>query len=188
MATISRHSIVWTGFLGAPGISHFYTNASDDDTFHSALNTWKGTWAANLPDDVTLTLKAEVEQLNDTDGQLVGAFTIGSDSTTSGANTSGFSAASGVVVNWLTAGFVAGRRVRGKTFMVPISGGAYDTNGTVEANALQFMRTSTATFQNAVQGIMVVWSRPRPTLNGSSHEVTSWSIPDKVAVLRSRRD
>lgn len=188
MATISRHSITWTGFLGAPGISHFYTNASDDTAFHTALNTWKGTWAANLPDDVTLTLKAEVEQLEDTTGELVGAFTIGSDSTTGGANTGGYSAASGVVVNWLTGGFVAGRRVRGKTFMVPISGGAYETNGTIEGNALSFMRTSTATFQNAVQGIQVVWSRPRASLAGSSHEVTSWSIPDKVAVLRSRRD
>lgn len=194
MPVISKHTITWTGFLGAPGYSNFFTNASDDVAFHTALNTWKGTWAANLPDDVTLTLQAEVSQLDEATGVQTGAFSIGSDTVTQGANTGGYSAASGVVVHWLTGGFVAGRRVKGRTFMVPISGGAYQTNGTIDENALSFMRTSTNTFQNAVQGNMIVWARPfagkpgKPARTGSSHDVTSWQIPDKVAILRSRRD
>ena len=72
--------------------------------------------------------------------------------------------------------------------MVPISGGAYQTNGTIDENALSFMRTSTAAFLLAVEGEFCIWSRPRPALPGSHHLVTSWGIPDKVAVLRSRRD
>ena len=188
MSVISRHTITWSGFIGAPGYSNFYTVANDDPGFHTALNTWKSTWAANLPDDVVLTLEAEVVQIEDTTGELVGAFSIGSDTSTQGANTGGYSAASGVVVNWPTAGIVAGRRVRGRTFMVPISGGAYQTNGTIDENALSFMRTSTAAFLLAVEGEFCIWSRPRPALPGSHHLVTSWGIPDKVAVLRSRRD
>ena len=188
MAVITRHTITWTGFLGAPGFSNFYSDASDDAAYHSALGTWMHTWAANLPDDVTLTLQAEQEQLDPATGELVGAFSSGSDDSVSGANTGGYSAASGVVINWVTAGIVAGRRVRGRTFMVPISGGAYQTNGTIDENALSFMRTSTATFVVNTQPTGVIWSRPRAGLAGSAHPVTSSNIPDKVAVLRSRRD
>jgi hypothetical protein len=102
-----------------------------------------------------------------------------------------YSAASGACINWYTDGVRNGRRVRGRSFMVPIGSNGMENNGTLNATALGSWRTATdlliASFENSTLG---VWSRPSApaATDGIWHKTTSMTIPDKAAVLRSRRD
>jgi hypothetical protein len=104
-----------------------------------------------------------------------------------------FSAASGAVVHWHTSTLWRGRLIRGRTFVVPLSGLAYDTNGTLEPGALSLLQTVANGLINTTSGHMVIWARPNPTTprpekGGFKGSVISASVVDKVAVLKSRRD
>jgi hypothetical protein len=91
------------------------------------------------------------------------------------------------------------RRVRGRTFIVPIGGASLAGDGTLDAtkqgNIQSAANTLVASAAATVQ--LVIWSRPFPgdpnnggsfARDGSSHPVKSALVRDKVAMLRSRRD
>ena len=80
-----------------------------------------------------------------------------------------------------------GRRIQGRTFLVPLVASAFDSTGTISTAAL-------ATLQTAANGLVaydtidpVVWKRPTPFTVGSFATITEARIPDMAAVLRSRR-
>jgi hypothetical protein len=92
------------------------------------------------------------------------------------------------VITWLTGLVHQGRRVRGRTFLVPTANQFFDTNGTLAAAFLTNLRTAAAAYiATAVNP--AIWARPDPgTTNGAAFAVAAASVADKVAVLTSRRD
>ena len=106
-----------------------------------------------------------------------------------GTGAGGYSAASGFEISWITPAFRNGRIVRGRSFIVPASITSYDSNGTLSASCIS---TALAAAQAAItlqNATLVVYSRPttaNPTPAVSS--VDQVQVPDKVVVLRSRRD
>jgi hypothetical protein len=73
--------------------------------------------------------------------------------------------------------------VRGKTFIVPMCANTFEPNGTLAA----LWVTNLTTFGNnlaAATADLSVWSRKQ----GALASVSTVSVPDKAAVLRSRRD
>jgi len=105
-----------------------------------------------------------------------------------GNATGSYSAPSGAVITWLTGLVHQGRRVRGRTFLVPIANQQLDTNGTLGSAFLTNLRTAAAAYiATAVNPC--IWARPDPgTTNGAAFTVAAASVADKVAVLTSRRD
>ena len=195
MAEIVRFIWDWTGFVGAPGVTTIYAGGADPENVGLAFDAFLYAPRARMPDDVHIRIRPEAEIIEDTTGVLVDVISIGTGAAIDGANTGGYSAASGLCISWGTGGLVAGRRVRGRTFLVPMSGAYYDTTGTLNDTELGGTRSDLATFRAAAGANQLIWSRPRldpdtgaVVLPGSSHPVTSGSIRDKVAILRSRRD
>jgi hypothetical protein len=210
MAGMARVTINWTGFLGAPGYTNLYfrdfsgTGEPDQaiaDGAVAKVHTWIQAWDDGLPNTVTLTIDPSVEVIEETTGEMVAFFTTVPGAPNVGGSTMPYSAASGACVNWYTDGVRNGRRIRGRSFMVPIGSNGMENNGTLNGTALTSWRTATGILIDGTgTGDLGVWARPTPILDGEGNPtgehnpdgewsvVTSYTIPDKAAVLRSRRD
>jgi hypothetical protein len=188
-----RVKSTWTGFTGSPGYTNLYFgNTSDVTGANSAVSVASDLWDrlhTFFPTGVTVQASQEVEDVDPANGDLLGAFTATASSPAwVGTSPGGYSAASGAVINWRTAGIHRGHRVRGRTFLVPLGATCYQTDGTI----IDAIRASMITaLTPAVASPLGVWARPfgpPPVVAGAFFDVISASIPDKSAVLRSRRD
>lgn len=191
---INRVTAVWSGFRGAPGYSNFYFGADggaefpvqgDADAvreFFQAIRTF-------LPSGTRVDVSAEVATIDETSGNITDLLAITPPAQVLGSATGGYSAATGAVVNWLTGTYLRGRRLRGKTFIVPLASSSFDTNGDLSSATLAAIRGAASTLVG-VSGSrgMRVWSRPVGGAGGSSALVIASSVPDLGAVLKSRRD
>ena len=105
-----------------------------------------------------------------------------------GTGAVGAAAGVGACVSWLTGGIVGGRRLRGRTFLVPLHNSTYDTDGTFTSGVL----TALTAFQTAMRaaGPLAVWHRPTTPggTDGTSYGVIGARVRDRVAFLSSRRD
>lgn len=214
MTQLLRLRLNWTGFSGGPGYTnlHFGVPGGSDgawitpeniasavsktDTFVNVLN-------AALPSAVSLQIDKTAEVIAIVDGRLIDYKTVSPFARANGSGTGNWSAASGAVINWYSSGIRNGRRVRGRTFVVPLAGSALDSNGTIaDATVSAFANAATALLAPGTGGIQLhVWGRPtrsdvidpatgKKTVNadGVAHPAISARVPDKVAVLTSRRD
>lgn len=193
MTVIDRVRVVWEGLSGLPGVSTLYfldaTSAMDD------VHDFYDAFAGGLPSPLTITVQSAGDTIEDTTGNLAGAWaasTVPDPIECTGLTT--YAGGTGLVVRWLTQGIVAGRRVQGRTFMVPLSSNNYDA-GSLTPGILAPARAAASAFVAAQSGNLVVWSQPhvprpgdeKPARAGSHAAVTAAVVPDLAAVLRSRR-
>lgn len=204
MTTIQRVRVLWTGFPGAPGISTFYF--TDHSLQRASFGTFLEGVANSLPTDVLLTVPQTGDEIEAETGQLTGAWTAASvlapiPGTASGA----YSAPSGFLINWNTETVIGGRRLRGRTFCVPATQAIYQSDGSITAAVVTGYAADAQTLLDVSSGNMLVWRRPREARvaytdgQGRPHAavaaragavagITSATVPDMAAVLRSRRD
>lgn len=189
--SIYRAQLIWTGWNGAPGYSNLYASlAVDAGDWGTALNALAGEFVKVCPNTVHIKPGSEIVELDETDGTIVDVATVAGATDHVGLGTTGNAGAAGACINWLTDGIVGGRRVRGRTFVVPMGGGYFDMDGTLTSGALGTLLAGAASYVTALGGEAVVWARPNATkgLVGSAHPITVANVRDRVAVLRSRRD
>ena len=203
MALILKVSTRWSGFPGAPGYTNLYfrdfgtggANGADPDATQalSAVNRVAAFFDGNkliFPASLRINVEANVDVHESTTGELVNAISVAAPATISGAGTGGHSGASGAVINWKTAGIRNGRRIRGRSFIVPLAGVCYEPDGTLTSGTVNGLTTTAnalaASTNNPDLG---VWARPTApgATDGQWSAVTSASVPDLAAVLRSRR-
>lgn len=186
MADMNRLRVTWSGATGLPGVSTFYlpdtlTNVSSFVTFFNAIK-------AGFPAGVTWTIDAQGDVINDTNGQLVGAWVGTGASSVASTGSSNYAAGAGGYVTWLTNEIIAGRRLKGRTFLCPMDSGQYDNNGTL-LNSSRATINAAATSLIAASGLLVWHQRTGNIPNtGSSHPAVAGVAPDRVTLLRSRRD
>ena len=186
----SQYRAVWSVPGGGTGYSVFHAdNASDQtdaDELADAIHDFFDSIDPLIPDDVTISFDSEVLVLAD-DGTLTNVWAVTPPSSVAGSGTAVYARAQGARVDWSTGTIVAGHRLSGRTYLVPIIGTAFDTAGLL-------LSSTVTTLQAAADGLIAqlttagvvlkVWSRTHATTG----VVVSASIPDKGAVLRSRRD
>lgn len=160
-----------------------------------ALNAVEGVQAffnaivLQLPTAVKLNVENAVEVIEETTGQLVETFSVAAQTQISGTGNSTYSGVSGACISWNTGEVRNGRRVRGRTFIIPLHTQVYEGDGTLTTGCITALST-------AAQGLIDHTSDfhifNRPTLpgaaDGQSATVTGFVVKDKAAVLRSRRD
>lgn len=212
MTEILRVRTVFTGFTGAPGLMTTYFrnptavwNPGDEQL---ALDRIKDAFTgrhANFPFIWKWGTQGQVDILEDTTGQVTGSL-FGTPSGGAGASAvSGLApVASGVLVRWLTSNYVGGRRIVGKTYLVPVGNNTPAPDGTLTLGAhTEFDAWGAAMLNKGATALqMVVWSRPRPARAagpsgkptaqaaraGSSWFVTSAISNSNMCILTSRRD
>lgn len=195
MTTLSRVVIDWAGAsVVGRAVTVLHYSASDNAAPPvSALRAAFVKFQAGFPAGTTLSFPQAGDNINDTNGQLTGAWSTGAVASLvcTGGSTN---AAAGVggCITWTTGGIVNGRkgprRLRGRTFLVPFGNDAYDGTGTLTANHLAGVNTLAADIM--ATGPLAIWHRPTTAggSDGNSYGVQSFRVRDKVAMLRSRRD
>lgn len=191
-----RVQAVWNGWEGAPGYSSFYFAGgggliSDAQQVADRVATSFELIAGLLPSQVTVSIPTEVEVVDSDSGILSGYQPIDAPDPIDGDNvsTSRWSAPTGAVINWLTADVRFGRRIRGRTFLVPLDGSAYQADGTLGGDTLIALRAFADNLTSwDFDSEFGVWSRPRGGSGGVFASATGYRVPDMAAVLRSRRD
>lgn len=184
----------YNGFTGAPGwikmkfignldVATSNTAAANFKTF---LNAFGG---STMPTGATITFDAVCQEF-DGQGKLSGEHSLTTIPTAVvGTGTGGYAGGSGMVVNWLTDAFVQGKRIRGRTFLVPLSNSVFQSDGTI-ADAFRTTATTAATTfatstpQPAVWSVRNLGGSPVYTIAG----MTGATVPDRSALMRSRRD
>lgn len=195
MATIVRVQALWTGFQGAPGYTSWY-GISDGDSGAAATalaarmrTFWDGIKGL-IPTIVDIKVQRVYQVLDTITGNITAETALAADpALVTGTAAGNFAAAAGACINWETGVFNAnGRRIRGRTYVVPIASSATENDGTLSATALGAL-TAGATAALGGTGSLGVFTRP-PAGGGPGdfNIAISALVKDKTAVLRSRRD
>lgn len=188
MATLYKVTGLWQNWPGAPGYSNFYaTEGSGVSIVVDAVRAFFDGVKSLIPSQMTVTVQPSGDTINDANGVINGSWTVDpAPLVVTGSAGGTYAGNAGAVVTWRTAGVVGTRRVRGRTFLVPLSSTVYDTNG-LTAAAIATLQAAASGLVTAASGSLAVWSRPTPLRSGSSHLVTAATVPDLSASLRSRR-
>lgn len=204
MQLMAKAQMRWNGILGAPGYSSFYfrefgwdavgdIDATDAQSIIDRVDTFAEVVKAWLPYNTNLTVSNDVEIIDAENGDLLGAVGGTADPPHVSPQALGqtYAGPVGAVVNWKTGGFRNGRRIKGRTFLVPLNGGVFDTNGTLAAGLITSLTAGAAALAaNNANGDLGVWARPTgpAATDGIWTVISSSNVPDLAAVLRSRRD
>lgn len=202
MVAIARVRIVWSGFVGAPGYTNLFfrdfAGPEDQDITEAAagqavarVRTFLQAIAPNFPNDVTFNIDPAVDVLEDTSGELLTSFQTAATAPVPGTQVGTFSSASGAVISWRTSVIRKGRRIRGRTFLVPLAGICFNTSGRLDAGVQGQLQTAAQALA-AQSGTpdLGVYARPSGpgAVDGQWAVVTAATVPELPAVLRSRRD
>lgn len=148
-------------------------------------------WTAakgSMSTGMTVTVPASGDVLDNSTGRLTDVWTspTGGGAVT-GSTTAPAAAGVGACVTWLTTGIENGRRVRGRTFFVPLPAGAYESDGTLLAAQMTLL---SAWAQNLGSGGLAVFHRPtsKGGSDGNLYPIERFVLRDRVAFLSSRRD
>jgi hypothetical protein len=177
---------VGTGYItfyaaGSTTLAAWITAAT---TFiQSAWGTGAG---GGLPSGVTIQGDGVIDELDPATGDLTGSQAVTPPGVISGAGTGTYAAPTGACVSWLTSGFVNGRRLRGRTFIVPVVSSKFQSDGTLDATFLSQIRTAANIYAGGAY-IPVVWHRPVNGAGGEQHAINGYSVTDQAAVLTARR-
>lgn len=186
MAVIGRMVVEWTGGSGLPGYNVIYNDGTSVDavadlvTFFTAIEDL-------IPRGISVAVPSSGDSFDDGSGAISGFWSGGAGATIAGNGSTDHAAGVGVAVQWNTAGIVNRRRVRGRSFLCPLSLAIFDSDGTLFADSRATLQSAADAL--AAAGNLVVWSRPTSTtsLDGSSNAVVGATVPDRGTALRSRR-
>lgn len=202
MSTVGRVEAVWQNFIGAPGFTRFTfeapATAADAGVITAKVRAFFFALVAQLPNGATVQVQQAVPLYDEQTGLLVDEISAASAPAlvtgTSPANTQ-YAGGAGAFVGWKTSSIWQGRRVQGRSFLVPLAGVA-DTNGSLTAAAVLAIQTAANGLIAPGTPAFGVWAkrfdRTNPAkpvqVDGSFFLATSASVPDKTGILRSRRD
>ena len=192
-----RIRIVGTGWTGGPSLNTLYFT-SDSSSAADALAiaghvraSWYETISYMVPSFVTQNVQGDVDVLDPATGDITDTF-----STTptagmvgrGGANSAPIVAAA--VLRLTTALFIAGRRLRGRAFLSPLSADKVEADGTMTVVGRSYGDAfGTALLASLTSGqAWVVWHRPKAGSGGVASAVVTAVTNDKIGELRSRRD
>lgn len=189
MADISRLTATWSQWPGAPGITQLYSgNGSPTQAMVDGFRGLFQPLVAYLPSGLTVQVNGSGDVFDDATGLITGVWSVGTTpAPTIGSGTGNYAGNAGAVINWLTSLVHGRRRLRGRTFMVPLVSAAYDTQGSLSSACITALQTGAAAMIAGGGGEFVVWSQPKPDGSFAVGTVNGFKVPDLAATLRSRR-
>lgn len=194
LMALLRITARWSGFSGAPGYTNFHfahepAEGAKWDASNAAVRTFFNSIAGLLPTGVLIQFPTVGDVLDEGTGALEDTVPLAAQASVAGSGSTLHAAPVGMVVNWTTGIVVNGRRVRGRTFLVPMTNAVFAADGTpLPASVTTLQSAAAALIGNAATLTFVIWARPAPPGVGVGAPVQGYSVPDIAAVLRSRRD
>ena len=190
MATLHRLVITWQGPMvvgSAVSVMHWDGSDSAEPPVADVVAAFEAAKAV-FPLDLVITVPGTGDSIEDTTGELTGVWSTSGGDTVEGTGDYGTAAGVGACINWLTGGIIDGKKLRGRTFIVPIHALNYADDGTLAPTTFTVLSTLANDLQAA--GPLAVWHRPTTAggSDGNSYGVIANRLRDKVAYLSSRRD
>jgi len=178
---------VWTGVAGSPYYTTLRAFSGNDLTAEAFSDAWDTCLTArnvDFPTALTANIQAELRLIDSVTGTLVGTEATTGNTVTGASSGDSLPRASQGLIRWSTPAIVAGRRLRGRTFLPCIIESFNTAGGKVDASLVAAWREVLDEFITDCQGELCVWS---PT-HGSVANVSGADLWDEWAVMRSRRD
>lgn len=194
-----RYRVFWSIPNAGPSVSTFYLSpfvGADLTVAASKIRDFFVSRAALFPNEVTITFDSAMDSITPATGELNGTEGVTPGAAVTGSGSGTWAAGSGVRVDWQTADFAYGRRVRGRTFLVPAVSAAFGTDGRILPAQVVASTSNAAALITALAANstpLVVWSRPKaaigegPARPGAIHDVTAAVVPSLAATLRGRK-
>lgn len=195
MAVI-EYRVKWGGgAITGPGTSVFHGRVTTLGSEGAAAEDLAGrvqalftALASKFPSGITWSFPGEALALDVTTKALEDVLTFTAPAqVVSTATSSGYSRAAGARIDWLTPSIVSGRRLTGRTYLVPIAGPHMAADGTLESTSITSILAAANAYKDPAVFTDVqpaVWSRT----HGILADITAARVPDMSTVLRSRRD
>jgi len=183
--TLNRVRVLWQNFPGAPGYSNHYVGSAV--TAQTELRTFYDALKGFLPSGLTIQVPSSGDQIEEATGQITGVWSGAAQTIITANGTGTYPGSAGACVNWRSDAIVAGRRPMGRTFLVPLVGGSFETNGTIATATIAAIVAAGTTLITNLGDQLKIWNRPTPTRAGGQSRVISAQVPDLAVVLRSRR-
>lgn len=187
MANLARVRVTWSGTpVVGPGLSTFYF-AEAGSGWMSSLGTAFTAIVNQFPVGITWSAQNTGDLIDVATGELTGSWTDGVGFSVNATATGLYAQGVGARCKWRTSGIRGGRRVYGSTFLLPLIGSAYDTQGTIVTGNLNGLQAAMNGIVTASGHELGIWSRPNATGPGQFSPVTSGEVPDQISWLKSRR-
>jgi hypothetical protein len=197
MVTLNRVRVTWTGLPGGPGVTtHFFDTSATPPL--AQIRTAYANLVNFLPGAVTLQVQPTGDQIDALTGKITGDWAGTAVAAVSGGVAAAYSAAVGGVVDWKTSAIVLGRRLRGRTFIVPLISSSFTSSGVLTAGAITALQSFATGMMPGTGPAMQIWSRPvvptpqvpnpKNPRSGQASIVVANVVPSLTAVMRSRRD
>lgn len=170
-----------------PGLTTFYFANGSPTNAPSVVTNFFDMVKNLVATGVTWTIPDGGDLIEESSGALTGTWSGDAGGTVNSNRAEQWAQGVGARIRWMTGAIRGGRRVAGTTFIVPLGSGAFQgASGLTEATRNTLQTAAEALVANADWNLLV-WSRPRPGLNGQGVPVTMPEVPDAVAWLRSRK-
>lgn len=180
-----RVRVGFVGTQGSPYVSTFYFAETGSVAATAAVAAVGGLWddlQAQMTDQLQWTTEAEVVELTEA-GVVTASYTVNQESGTGEGTSEPLPIAAQGLLQWRTGVYLAGREVRGRTFLPGMTSGSNDDGLVLAAN--RALVNAAATDYLASGGCTpVVWSRAR----AAAVPITGGTCWDQFAMLTSRRD
>lgn len=198
MTSLYRVRTALTGFSGGPGVSTMYF--LDVATAQASVHAFWSALVNKLPRNLRINVETGGDIISDVTGEIVGAWPGEPTSEIQGAGDSEVAAPVGAQVPWVTSTILDGKRLKGRTFLVPIPSSTFTAGGVVNDGAVTMYHNAAVALIAEQETSFVVWHRPRlkpittksgkvlPAHDGGHGLITSSPTSNKAVVLRSRRD
>lgn len=183
--TMNRVRVLWQNWPGAPGYTNHYVGSNV--LAQTAIRTFYDAIKSYVPNGLTIQVPSTGDQVNEATGAITGVWSGAAQAVVTGGGNVAYANAVGACVNWRTGLIIDGRRPMGRTFLVPLTSQAFETNGTLGSVALTTIGTAATQLIADLAGELKVWHRPNAAGPGSNVTVLTAQVPDMGAVLRSRR-
>ena len=200
MGRIIRVRINWTGFIGGPGYTNFHFEPVPEgdpitqatvDAAHTKVQTFMLVLKGYLPVNTTISVDPVVAELDEQTGKIEAFWNIVAPTVQIGTMAGAYTAGAVVCITWSTGGVRKNRRVRGRTFLVPVGGATFQSDGTIDNASLTAIRNAANALHVDSNGVrLVVYARTPGAIipDGGAYDVITANINDKPAFLTSRRD
>lgn len=195
MATMRKTHFVWSGWPGQPGhTSLYFTGAFDSQAVATAaatfmFNACNGAGGPQfLPTGVKITQDPFVDELESTTGNQTGRIAVQPGAVITGTGNLSWASPAGSSITWSTDTFLGGRRIRGRTYFVPLDGVAFQNDGSLATAYITALNVAISELIAAAPEF-IVWHRPttKGGTDGLSVPVVAGQVLDKVSILTSRR-
>lgn len=184
-----EYVVRWTGGRIGLGASVFHMQGTESPSAAlaaaTAVRNFFDTLKSQFPPTVSMTFDPEFKNLTAA-GVLTSVVPIAAPVQVIGTGAGTFANGTGAMIRWNTSAVVAGRRLLGRTYLVPLVSGAFVSGNVASGNQSTIANAGTALISAlASNGTpLQVWSKA----NAVTGDVITAQVPSRPSSLRTRND